>query len=187
MEHRITLSTIIGVVRWIPPPPGYYKLNSDGCKKEGEESGIGGIIRDHTSSPVISYYDSIGAGTNIRAGLIAMKGLQICNRYNLFPLWLEVDFTAALAIIEVDTMRWDLSHTLTQIQIIRHGSNVRKSHVYMEVNLVAYELANMGLAFGTSILQPKVSRDGSRGSVDWIEQNFLILELDQKFEINLLS
>ncbi|XP_073120821.1 uncharacterized protein [Henckelia pumila] len=133
---------------------GSYKLNSDGCSKEGGESGIGGIIRDYTGYPIIAYHESIGLGTNTRAELSAiLKGLQIFSLYNLFPLWLEVDSMAALAIIDADATSWELSPLLTQIQWIMHNSNVHNSHVFTEANAVADEMTNMRLGLGAATLQ----------------------------------
>ncbi|XP_073133317.1 uncharacterized protein [Henckelia pumila] len=155
LNFIITRTAYIRVVWWIPPLIGHFKLNSDGCSKGGGESGIGGIVRNHVGMPIIAYHDAIGYGNNTRAELLAiLKGLQICQLYNLFSLWLEVDSMIALSIIDADNTCWEFSFILTQIQGILNSSMVRKSHVYREANAAAEELANLGLAKGSAILWP---------------------------------
>ncbi|XP_073137009.1 uncharacterized protein [Henckelia pumila] len=66
----------------------------------------------------------------------------------------EVDFLAALAILNADFSSCELTGIVNKIQTILLDSEVRKSHIYRKANGAANELANLGLDLGSAILHP---------------------------------
>lgn len=48
-------------VRWVPPPPGWVKINSDGASRGNPSpSGCGGLIRDERGKWLRGFYHYFG-------------------------------------------------------------------------------------------------------------------------------
>ncbi|OMO62552.1 hypothetical protein COLO4_33037 [Corchorus olitorius] len=75
-------------VKWFPPKPGWFKLNTDGSALGNPgRGGAGSIIRDHDGNWVIGSYHSLGSVTNTVAELWSLRdGLTLANKKQISHL-----------------------------------------------------------------------------------------------------
>ncbi|KAL2506296.1 Uncharacterized protein Adt_21917 [Abeliophyllum distichum] len=77
------------LVFWRTPPVGSYKINTDGCVKDGVASG-GGIIRDSSGQCIRAFFSFYGDCTILEAELRAiLDGIILAQRLGLSVLWVE--------------------------------------------------------------------------------------------------
>ncbi|XP_073154233.1 uncharacterized protein [Henckelia pumila] len=109
------------VVRWLRPPPGFFKLNVDGSSRGNPgESSVGGVVRDSSGHTLGFFSEFIGPGSNVRAELWAVwRGVLFCSDHSLFPLWIETDSQIAIQILRSRRVLAFFS------EFIGLGSNVR--------------------------------------------------------------
>ncbi|XP_073133701.1 uncharacterized protein [Henckelia pumila] len=131
------------IVRWLKPPPGFFKLNVDGSSKGNPgESSVGGLVRDSSGRTLGFFSEFIGPGSNVRAELWAVwRGVLFCSDHSLFPLWIETDSQIAIQILRSRRCRWDLDHIVSRTRILVRHRPVYFSHIYREGNSVADALA----------------------------------------------
>ncbi|KAL2476711.1 putative ribonuclease H protein family [Abeliophyllum distichum] len=87
------------LVFWRTPPVGSYKINTDGCVKDGVASG-GGIIRDSSGQCIRAFFSFYGDCTILEAELRAiLDGIILAQRLGLSVLWVESDSTLAIHCI----------------------------------------------------------------------------------------
>ncbi|KAL0312659.1 UNVERIFIED_CONTAM: putative ribonuclease H protein [Sesamum radiatum] len=87
--------------RWLPPPNGFWKLNSDGASKGNPGPlGAGGLIRDSRGKLIMAYYDFLGDQTNTFAELYGVsRGLHFAWELGCHNVWVELDAIAIIRII----------------------------------------------------------------------------------------
>ncbi|KAL2518280.1 Ribonuclease H domain [Abeliophyllum distichum] len=74
------------LVFWRTPPVGSYKINTDGCVKDGFASG-GGIIRDSSGQCIRAFFSFYGDCTILEAELRALlDGIILAQRLGLSVL-----------------------------------------------------------------------------------------------------
>ncbi|GMI73152.1 hypothetical protein like AT3G09510 [Hibiscus trionum] len=60
--------------RWLPPPVGFVKINTDGAVlASGSRGGIGGIAHSHSGEKILEFSKSVGAGPPVLAELLAIR------------------------------------------------------------------------------------------------------------------
>ncbi|KAI3470064.1 hypothetical protein Pfo_026727 [Paulownia fortunei] len=93
---------IVKIVRWIKPPQGWIKLNYDGASRgDPVLAGVGGIARDHTSSPLFAFCAALRNQTNIYAKLyVLVEGLVLYHQRALYKVWVEIDASIYLQSYE---------------------------------------------------------------------------------------
>ncbi|XP_060201962.1 uncharacterized protein LOC132630398 [Lycium barbarum] len=83
IKNRLATDNNIGrksirIVKWIPPPPSFIKLNSDGSCRD-EICGGGGVIRNNKGKLIQAYSMNLGKGTSNWAEAKALQhGIEWC-------------------------------------------------------------------------------------------------------------
>ncbi|KAL6575587.1 hypothetical protein OROHE_000964 [Orobanche hederae] len=134
-------------VRWLKPPTGCFKLNTDGAVKGNPgPAAAEGIVRGHDGATVFCVWEFIGVQTNTFAELHGIwRGLQLCRDRGLDNIWVEVDSAIAIKLIHnKSTAQWQAQTLITKILKLLENFNYRLSHIYREGNSVADFLANPG-------------------------------------------
>ncbi|XP_021852648.2 uncharacterized protein [Spinacia oleracea] len=79
------------IVRWFPPPPGAFKLNFDGSRKDSSAAG-GIIIRDSTGKAIIAKSFNFGDSQVYMAEALALhKGIQEAINRGIKDIYIEGD------------------------------------------------------------------------------------------------
>ncbi|KAL2481154.1 Uncharacterized protein Adt_34120 [Abeliophyllum distichum] len=132
------------LVYWRTPPEGFYKVNIDGCVKDGFASRRG-IIRDSSGQCVRAFFSSYGECPILEAELRAIfDGIIIAQRLVLSDLWIESDSTLAIHCITRGGGHWSIQVTLRHIRHLLTFDRDTISHIYREGNKVADLLASEG-------------------------------------------
>ncbi|KAL2481643.1 Uncharacterized protein Adt_34609 [Abeliophyllum distichum] len=104
------------LVFWRTPPVRSYKINTDGCVKDGVASG-GGIIRDSSGQCIRAFFSFYGDCTILEAELRAiLDGIILAQRLGLSVLWVESDSTLAIHCITKGGGPWHIQATLRHIR-----------------------------------------------------------------------
>ncbi|KAL6550650.1 hypothetical protein OROMI_021138 [Orobanche minor] len=134
-------------VRWARPIMGWVKLNTDGAAKGNPGcAASGGIVRDHSGSPLFYFSEFLGDQSNTYAELHAIaRGLELCLDKNFANIWVEVDSKVAIRLVLGTTScHWKLQCVVANIRNFLSKANIRLSHIFREGNGVADLLANQG-------------------------------------------
>ncbi|KAL2512747.1 Uncharacterized protein Adt_18347 [Abeliophyllum distichum] len=126
------------------PLEGFYKVNTDGCVKDGFVSG-GGIIKDSSGQCVRAFFSSYGECHILEAELPAIfYGIILAQRLVLSNLWIESDSTLAIHCITRGGLPWYIQATLCHIKHLLTFDRGTISHIYREGNQVADLLTSEG-------------------------------------------
>ncbi|KAL2486928.1 Uncharacterized protein Adt_31684 [Abeliophyllum distichum] len=132
------------LVFWRTPPVGSYKINTDGCVKDGVASG-GGIIRDSSGQCIRAFFSFYGDCTILEAELRAiLDGIILAQRLGLSVLWVESDSTLAIHCITKGGGPWHIQATLRHIRHLLALDRDTITHIFREGNQVADLLASEG-------------------------------------------
>ncbi|KAL2531794.1 Uncharacterized protein Adt_05145 [Abeliophyllum distichum] len=132
------------LVFWRTPPVGSYKINTDGCVKDGFASG-GGIIRDSSGQCIRAFFSFYGDCTILEAELRAIRdGIILAQRLGLSVLWVESDSTLAIHCITKGGGPWHIQATIRHIRHLQALDRDTITHIYREGNQVADLLASEG-------------------------------------------
>lgn len=79
------------LVRWLPPPLGWTKVNTDGaCKANPGMAATGGVMRDNHSKFIAAYASFLGPQTSVIAEAKAiLMGTCFAKSLNITHLWIE--------------------------------------------------------------------------------------------------
>ena len=138
------------LIKWLKPPVGWWKLNTDGSfLGSSGVAGGGGLIRDSRGQCIGGFAKAFAVTSCLAAELWALRdGLLLCLEMQAQAVVVELDAIAAVSLISnnactngdfsilVDDCR-DLLLQLPQTQIL---------HCFREANSCADALARMGSA-----------------------------------------
>ncbi|XP_045831621.1 uncharacterized protein LOC123923015 [Trifolium pratense] len=134
-------------IHWSKPPPGFFKINTDGSFVHGQAA-CGGIIRNHNGNFVKGFMCKLGSGNALFAELKGiLLGLQIMREMQLTNVILETDSIHAINMIQNrHTSIFHLQPLLQEIinLINLSGSTIRINHIHREANTCADALALRG-------------------------------------------
>ncbi|KAL2464859.1 Uncharacterized protein Adt_40710 [Abeliophyllum distichum] len=132
------------LVFWHTPPVGSYKINTDGCVKDGFATG-GGIIRDSSGQYIRAFFSFYGDCTILEAELRAiLDGIIMAQRLGLSVLWVESDSTLAIHCITKGGGPWHIQATLRHIRHLLALDRDTITHIFREGSQVADFLASEG-------------------------------------------
>jgi ribonuclease HI len=139
------------LVNWEPPPPDFFKLNTDGSVEGSPgQAGAGGVIRDHTGSWFKGFSRKIGITNSLAAELWGLRdGLVLAHQHNIKKLIIELDAKAVLDLIQPENLT-SCSHHLYGALISDCRSLIQKlevnriQHTFREGNAMADILAKAG-------------------------------------------
>ncbi|XP_019162236.1 PREDICTED: uncharacterized protein LOC109158796 [Ipomoea nil] len=134
-------------VKWLAPPSGRLKLNSDAVFTSAGAAG-GAILRDSRGLCIAGLYFRLEATSVLEAETLALrKAVQWCEAMALRPSAIEVDALDLARLVTSPEARspWKIGDSILYIRssLLSWGSML--THVYREANQVAYALAVEGL------------------------------------------
>ena len=149
-EPRKGNTKIPRLVKWLKPPDGWWKLNTNGSFLGSSRSaGGGGLIRDSRGQCIGGFVKALAVTSSLATELWALReGLLLCVDLQAQAVVVELDVIAAVLLISsnactngdfsilVDDCR-DLLLQLPQVQIL---------HCFREANGCADALACLGSA-----------------------------------------
>ena len=136
--------------RWLPPPPGWFKLNFDGASRANPGIlGIGCIINDSDGTWIVKRAKPIPPTSNNLAELEAVsEGIKLCIKLGLSKIVIEGDSQIVInALRRRSTPNWVLNSKLEEILNSMEKLEIYQlSHIYREGNTKADKLANLGVS-----------------------------------------
>lgn len=90
------------LVRWSPPPHGYFKLNTDGSRYNVSwKASAGGIIRNWGRDWVRGFFVNIGKASSFVAELWGLReGLRLCHTLGIRNLHAEMDSATIVHMLQ---------------------------------------------------------------------------------------
>lgn len=135
--------------KWMPPPPGWIKLNFDGAFSGNKrKASIGGLARDPYGNLLLVYTCEVQASHPLEAELLALQqGLLHLNNLRTSPLLIEGDCLVLLTNIRNSRhLTWDMMplwrrtlHMLSSFQKWEVQFCKRSAHVVADL-LAAYPI-----------------------------------------------
>lgn len=101
--HKVP-QRIMTPLKWIPPKPDIYKLNTDEAHSSTLNiDGIGGLIRNHHGNWIVGFSGKMPSQSSISAELYALiQGLRIGIQHNLSPLYVEIDANKVITMLDCE-------------------------------------------------------------------------------------
>lgn len=135
------------IVKWIRPPMGWIKLNTDGSHNSVDSIGAGGIIRDSNGKIMMAFAKYLGIGSsNLAEAKAIIYGLQWCISHRFQSIILESDSLIIVNMIKgKSNTAWQLQNSIDAItQMLSQTTNIVQ-HCYREANQVADALAKWSI------------------------------------------
>ncbi|KAG6437031.1 hypothetical protein SASPL_101938 [Salvia splendens] len=133
-------------IRWVPPQPGWIKLNTDGSFLGAAlMAGGGGVVRNEQGRILGGFAEPFRAGSAKEAELMALiRGLEIAITLGN-NIWVEIDTQEVVNMLEKGSQGAAQNrHLMIDIRNKFRGRNVKISHIWREGNKVADSLAKQG-------------------------------------------
>lgn len=146
-------------VRWTIPPPGYFKLNTDGSVNlTTKHASAGGIIRNDEGIWVKGFTINIGEASIFMAELWGLReGLKLCLDVGIQNLCVEMDSISLVKLLNQGLSNNDSVSTLMLdcLALLQQFNNYSITHLYREGNRAADFLAKKGHTAirGTTVIQ----------------------------------
>ncbi|KAH0776352.1 hypothetical protein KY290_007763 [Solanum tuberosum] len=145
------------VVKWICPPEGHFKCNTDGsCRDQLHLSSKAFSVRNSNGELVYAETESVELSSILEAEVGAFKeALQYCVNNNLMPVIMETYSLILKKIIdEIWEIPWSMSVDITCIKKMLKDEDVVVIHIFREGNYIADCLTNHVFSFaGTTRIQ----------------------------------
>jgi ribonuclease HI len=135
-------------VKWLLPPLGWAKLNTDGASSGNPgPAGGGGVIRDSRGDWVRGFSRSIGLASSVQAELRALlDGLLMTVELNIPFLEIEMDSLVAVNLILATHLANAFLRSIVFYCrcLLQKFEGVSIKHIYREANMCADLLAKAG-------------------------------------------
>ena len=132
-------------VRWLPPPPGWMKCNTDGSSDGAPgPSTAAGLFRNSRGFVHYCYVLKIGNLYAFEAELIAvMRGIQIAREKGWNKLWLESDSTYVVQLFLTRSVEvpWKYKNRWRNVLHLLSTMTFQVTNIYREGNAVADALS----------------------------------------------
>ena len=137
-------------IKWVSPPLGWFKLNTDGSSlgNPGLAWG-GGVIRNHVGEWVGSFSMAIGVTTSVQAELRTLKdGLKLAIDLGILNLEIKMVSLVAVELVNsITTPNVFLSAIVTDCRSLMVRFDLCSlKHIFREANSCADLLAKAGCA-----------------------------------------
>ncbi|EOY25454.1 Uncharacterized protein TCM_026877 [Theobroma cacao] len=131
---------------WHKPSNGEFKLNVDGSAKLSQNAAGGGVLRDHAGVMIFGFSENLGIQNSLKAELLALyRGLILCRDYNIRRLWIEMDATSVIRLLQGNHRGpHAIRYLLGSIRQLLSHFSFRLTHIFREGNQAADFLANRG-------------------------------------------
>jgi ribonuclease HI len=135
-------------IKWVSPPLGWFKLNTDGSSLGNLGlAGGGGVIRNHVGDWVGGFSRAISITTSVQAELRAFKdGLNLAIDLGILNLKIEMDSLVAIECVNsITTPNVFLSTIVTDCRPLMERFEICSlKHIFREGNGCADLLAKAG-------------------------------------------
>lgn len=125
-------------IKWIPPPPGWLKLNCDGARSEVSRcAACGGILRDHVGEFRLAFTLYLGDCSVLDAELWAiLYGIRLACARGFRQIMVESDSLLAINMLNNDcSQRHPCYGLVSQIQAFWSSNpDLQWVHVLHEAN-----------------------------------------------------
>lgn len=132
-------------VNWHPPVIGWFKVNTDGAWKRGEDHlSYGGVFRNFQGEVVGAFSSSLDIPSSIAAEVMAViKAIELAWIRDWKHIWLEVDSSLVLNfLISPHMVSWQLQVSWKNCIYRISMMHFHSSHIFREGNQVVDALAN---------------------------------------------
>lgn len=103
LQQKELKTTEAANIKWIPPPAGWIKLNSDGSVDARDRAGAGGLLRGEDGNWILGYGRNLGKANSLVAGLWGLRdGLILAKNRGVQFLINEVDARAVLDLLYME-------------------------------------------------------------------------------------
>ncbi|XP_019177745.1 PREDICTED: uncharacterized protein LOC109172951 [Ipomoea nil] len=146
-------------VKWIVPPSGRLKLNTDASFSLAGAAG-GACLRDSRGGLVVGLCFNLSASSALEAEACALRlALQWCEAMVLLPALVEVDSQALAHLVSstAAAVPWRMRDAVYYARACISSWNSSIRHVYREANQVADALAAVGLNAQSSTIYYSIS------------------------------
>ncbi|XP_019155210.1 PREDICTED: uncharacterized protein LOC109152089 [Ipomoea nil] len=139
-------------VKWLHPPEGRLKLNTDAIFSDAGAAG-GACVRGSRGQLIVGLCFRFEASSAMEAETLSLQlAVQWCAAFAMAPFAVEVDSLSLANLISAHDTRipWRIEPAVSYVRstLSLWGSSIR--HIYREANHVADALATAGLGFNTS-------------------------------------
>ncbi|XP_075096436.1 uncharacterized protein LOC142174525 [Nicotiana tabacum] len=147
--ERLRPIPIWKIVKWMTPPNGKVKINTDGSFTR-EKAGIRGIVRDDQGTMIMAFSMPISCTNNNQAEALAAKfGIQWCLQNGFQECIIEIDSLVIADMLKMrSTRNMKLKTVIDDISQILSQVNCSISHCLREANYVADILAKNASSSG---------------------------------------
>lgn len=138
-NHRLT--------RWVSPPTGTLKLNTDGCwYASNGKAGFGGIFRNEHGGWVLGYYGKMVAQSSLATEIWSIyRGLTIILGKGLNNIYIETDSqTAVILFNDGANLNHPQSNIINDGKYLLNRTGSKLTHTYRDANQCADHLAHLG-------------------------------------------
>jgi ribonuclease HI len=143
-------------IKWVSPPLGWFKLNTDGSSLGNPGMAGGGeVIRNHIGEWVGGFSRAIGATTSVQAELRALKdGLELAIDLGILNLEIEIDSLVAVELVNsITSPNVFLSAIVTDCKSLMESFELCSlKHIFREANGCADLLAKTGCVQSSDFL-----------------------------------
>ena len=140
----------------VPPPLGWFKLNTDGSSLGNPRmAGGGGVIWNHVGDWEGGFSRAIGVTTSVQAELRALKdGLELAIDLGILNLEIEMDSLVAVELVNsITTPNVFLSAIVTDCRSLMERFELCSlKHIFREANGCADVLAKAGCVQSSDFL-----------------------------------
>lgn len=141
-------STVAIPVKWNKPPPGWYKLSTDGASLGNPGSaGGGGLIRDNSGNWIKGFSRSIGKAASMVAEFWAIRdGLILASQLDIQQFKIELDAKVIVDLVNSSNPSNAIySSLLVDCKLLLNRlPRARVKHVFWEANYYVDALAKHG-------------------------------------------
>lgn len=146
------------MVRWLYPPPDWYKCNTDGASKGNPgPSSAAFCVRNSAGDIIGAKGRSLSISTNLMAEVVAIRvGIHYCIERSLLPLIVEIDSLSMTKFIEgIWEVPWSVVKEVEAINKMRKNVPIQLKHTLREGNTLADFFANLVVNFAGTYLVKK--------------------------------
>lgn len=135
-------------MKWMKPPLGWFKLNTDGSSiQQRKVAGGGGVLRDGFGNWVVGFSIGFDFRSSVFAELSALRGgLIIAKSLGIKKIVVELDAKVVVSLITNSSKtKKSINSTVMDCKNLLQGfEEYIIQHTYREGNRVADVLAKMG-------------------------------------------
>ncbi|KAL5719505.1 hypothetical protein ACHQM5_012271 [Ranunculus cassubicifolius] len=143
--------------RWVLPPAGRLKLNTDGsCKGNPGLAGWGSIVRDSNNKVLMVAHKGLGNTTSYMAECWGiLESLELAKGQGWHSIDLECDSAAAIQAFSSGKVSWEMAKRWDRCKL---NMDIRLTVVWRELNFGADTVAKKGASLNEGMQMVEMGR-----------------------------